>query len=155
MMPLSRAIPRRHFIHETGGSMATRRTTMRSRSGTKLYAVRDKSGQFKDIQTYQRAHAADLRRKSKAESALENKLKKVAGAAAKTVRSSVKGAVATVQRAAKQAAKKVSSLQPAGKKLVKSAVNKVSGRPAVKKATKRVAGVRARKAVRKRAAKKA
>ena len=40
--------------------MATR-TTMRSRSGTKLYAVRDKSGQFKDIQTYKRAHAADLR----------------------------------------------------------------------------------------------
>ena len=47
--------------------MATRRTTMRSRSGTKLYAVRDESGQFKDIQTYKRAHAADLRQKSKAE----------------------------------------------------------------------------------------
>ena len=47
--------------------MATRRTTMRSRSGTKLYAVRDESGQFKDIQTYKRAHAADLRHKSKAE----------------------------------------------------------------------------------------
>mgnify|MGYP003694810097 CR=1 FL=1 len=37
--------------------MATR-TTMRSRSGTKLYAVRDESGQFKDIQTYKRAHSA-------------------------------------------------------------------------------------------------
>ena len=47
--------------------MATRRTTMRSRTGTKLYAVRDKSGKFKDIQTYKRAHAADLRHKSKAE----------------------------------------------------------------------------------------
>ena len=47
--------------------MATRRTTMRSRSGTKLYAVRDKSGKFKDIQTYKRAHAADMRHKSKAE----------------------------------------------------------------------------------------
>jgi hypothetical protein len=46
--------------------MATRRTTMRSRSGTKLYAVRDESGKFKDIQTYKRAHAADLRHKSKA-----------------------------------------------------------------------------------------
>jgi hypothetical protein len=41
-----------------------RRTTHRSSTGKKLYAVRDKSGKFKDIQTYQRAHAADLRRKS-------------------------------------------------------------------------------------------
>lgn len=44
-----------------------RRTTMRSSKGTKLYAVRDASGKFKDIQTYARAHAADLRRTSKAE----------------------------------------------------------------------------------------
>jgi hypothetical protein len=29
--------------------------------------VRDKSGKFKDIQTYKRAHTADMRRKSKAE----------------------------------------------------------------------------------------
>ena len=45
-----------------------KRTTMRSSKGTKLYAVRDASGRFKDIQTYKRAHAADIRRKSKAES---------------------------------------------------------------------------------------
>jgi hypothetical protein len=44
-----------------------KRTTLRSRSGTKLYAVRDKGGKFKDIQTYKRAHGADLKRKSKAE----------------------------------------------------------------------------------------
>ena len=44
-----------------------RRTTHRSSSGKKLYAVRDKSGKFKDIQSYKRAHAADLRKKSKAE----------------------------------------------------------------------------------------
>ncbi len=43
------------------------RTTHRSSTGKKLYAVRDKTGKFKDIQTYQRAHAADLRTKSKAE----------------------------------------------------------------------------------------
>ncbi len=49
--------------------MATRRTTMRSRTGTKLYAVRDESGQFKDIQTYKRAHGADIKRKSKKEAA--------------------------------------------------------------------------------------
>lgn len=42
-----------------------RRTTHRSVSGTKLYAVRDAKGRFKDIQTYQRAHAADLKRKGK------------------------------------------------------------------------------------------
>jgi hypothetical protein len=44
-----------------------RRTTHRSRAGKKLYAVRDKSGRFKDIQTYERSHRADLAKKSKAE----------------------------------------------------------------------------------------
>lgn len=48
-----------------------RRTTHRSSKGTKLYAVRDKQGRFKDIQTYRRAHRADLAHKSKAE--LESK----------------------------------------------------------------------------------
>jgi hypothetical protein len=46
--------------------MATR-TTHRSSTGKKLYAVRDSSGRFKDIQTYERAHRADLKKKSKAE----------------------------------------------------------------------------------------
>jgi DNA-binding protein HU-beta len=48
-----------------------KRTTHRSTKGTKLYAVRDKTGKFKDIQTYKRAHGADIKRKSKAESAKE------------------------------------------------------------------------------------
>jgi len=48
---------------------AGKRTTMRSSKGTKLYAVRDAGGKFKDIQTYQRAHAADMRTRSKAEKA--------------------------------------------------------------------------------------
>ena len=43
------------------------RTTHRSSSGKKLYAVRDKKGRFKDIQSYKRAHGADLKRKSKKE----------------------------------------------------------------------------------------
>ncbi len=49
--------------------MATKakRTTHRSSTGKKLYAVRNAKGQFKDIQTYERAHRADLARKSKAE----------------------------------------------------------------------------------------
>ncbi len=45
----------------------TRRTTHRSKSGKKLYAVRDAKGRFKDIQTYERAHRADLKKKSKKE----------------------------------------------------------------------------------------
>ena len=44
-----------------------RRTTHRSRSGKKLYAVRDSKGRFKDIQTYKRAHSQDIKRKSKKE----------------------------------------------------------------------------------------
>ena len=46
-----------------------RRTTLRSSKGKKLYAVRDSEGQFKDIQTYERAHRMDLQRTSKAETA--------------------------------------------------------------------------------------
>ncbi len=44
-----------------------RRTTMYSSKGKKLYAVRDKSGKFKDIQTYKRAHTMDMKRKAKDE----------------------------------------------------------------------------------------
>jgi len=47
--------------------MPTKRTTHRSSAGKKLYAVRDAEGRFKDIQTYERAHAADMRSVSKAE----------------------------------------------------------------------------------------
>jgi uncharacterized protein YjhX (UPF0386 family) len=47
--------------------MPMKRTTHRSSKGTKLYAVRDSKGRFVDIQTYKRAHAADMRHKSKAE----------------------------------------------------------------------------------------
>jgi PhnB protein len=46
-----------------------KRTTHRSKSGNKLYAKRAKGGKFKDIQTYKRAHGADVKRKSKAEGA--------------------------------------------------------------------------------------
>lgn len=44
-----------------------KRTTLRSRSGKKLYAVRSKDGKFKDIQSYKRAHSQDMKRHSKAE----------------------------------------------------------------------------------------
>lgn len=67
----------------------SKRTTMRSSKGTKLYAVRNADGTFKDIQTYKRAHGADIKRKSKAETAAAAKKpakkapKKVAKKAAK------------------------------------------------------------------------
>ncbi len=52
-----------------------RRTTHRSSSGKKLYAVRDSQGRFKDIQTYERAHAADVRKKSASEGGRKRKKK--------------------------------------------------------------------------------
>jgi hypothetical protein len=55
-----------------------RRTTHRSTAGKKLYAVRDASGRFKDIQTYERAHRADLAKTSKAEAAKKKTGKKAA-----------------------------------------------------------------------------
>ncbi len=56
--------------------MATKRTTHRSTSGKKLYAVRDAKGRFKDIQTFERAHRADLAKKSGAEKKTSAKKKK-------------------------------------------------------------------------------
>lgn len=56
--------------------MPTKRTTHRSKSGTKLYAERDKKGQFTDIQTYKRAHGQDIKRKSKEEKAKRAETKK-------------------------------------------------------------------------------
>jgi DNA-binding protein HU-beta len=50
-----------------------KRTTHRSSKGTKLYAVRDKEGKFKDIQTYKRAHGMDIKRKAKAETPAKKK----------------------------------------------------------------------------------
>jgi hypothetical protein len=55
------------FAAENGGSIMAKRTTHRSAAGKKLYAKRDAAGKFKDIQTYERAHGQDVKRKSKAE----------------------------------------------------------------------------------------
>jgi len=75
-----------------------RRTTHRSTAGKKLYAVRDAGGKFKDIQTYERAHRADLAAKSKAE---------VTAGAKKTAKTAV---------VAKAAAKKTVARKTAAKK---------------------------------------
>lgn len=50
-----------------------RRTVLRSSTGKKLYAVRDKTGKFKDIQSYARAHAADIRASAKKETSAKSK----------------------------------------------------------------------------------
>ena len=49
------------------------RTTHRSSTGTKLYAVRDAEGQFKDIQTFKNAHGQDVQRNSMAEMMADKK----------------------------------------------------------------------------------
>lgn len=43
------------------------RTTHRGSSGKKLYAVRDAKGRFKDMQSYERAHERDIKKKSSKE----------------------------------------------------------------------------------------
>jgi hypothetical protein len=58
-------VPHRHS--EANEDTMAKRTTHRSSKGTKLYAVRDKKGRFKDIQTYKRAHGQDLKRRAKKE----------------------------------------------------------------------------------------
>lgn len=134
--------------------MATRRTTMRSRSGKKLYAVRDESGQFKDIQTYKRAHAADMRQTSKAEkAAAQGPLEKKVRKAAKDAVKSVKGAVAAVGRAAKRAVKQVSgapkarkaTAKDAGKPAARKTAAKTARKPAAKKPVKTTAKKAAKK----------
>ena len=52
-----------------------KRTTHRSSSGKKLYALRDSKGRFKDIQTYERAHRMDIKKHSKAEKAAKARKK--------------------------------------------------------------------------------
>ena len=80
--------------------MAIRRTTMYSSAGKKLYAVRAADGTFKDIQTYERAHRADMAKKSTAEK----------------------------KTAAKKAAKKKSPARKAAKKATKKVARKRTAR---------------------------
>ena len=91
--------------------MASKRTTMYSKGGKKLYAVRNADGSFKDIQTYKRAHGADLRKKSAAEKLTDAKR-------------AVKKAVKKVAKAAKKAVKKVTAKKPARKAAKKTSRRK-------------------------------
>jgi hypothetical protein len=96
-----------------------RRTTHRTSKGTKLYAVRGKDGTFKDIQTFKRAHSADLRKKSGEE-------------AAEAVVKAMKKA--TKKKTAKAAPKKAASKRPAANR---PAAKKTMKKAAPKKATKK------------------
>ena len=78
--------------------MPSKRTTHRSTAGKKLYAVRDTEGQFKDIQTFERAHSQDMKQTSKAEAATKTKKK------AKKV--GKKAAKKATKKAAKKSARK-------------------------------------------------
>jgi hypothetical protein len=106
--------------------MATKakRTVLYSSKGKKLYAVRDKTGKFKDIQQYSRAHAADIKHGSTAEA---KAAKKTATKETATRRPAAKKktGVATVKRAVKRTAGKAKSV--AGKALgaMRKAVRKV------------------------------
>ncbi len=87
----------------------SRRTVMYSTGGKKLYAVRDASGKFKDIQQYSRAHAMDIKRGSSAEAKAVAKkaAKKVAKKAAKKGGAKKATRKSTVKKVAKKAAKQL------------------------------------------------
>ena len=109
--------------------MATRkRTTMYSRGGKKLYAVRNADGSFKDIQSYARAHRMDMARKSQAE------LDAAAGSAMKAVK-----------KAAKKVAKKAAAAKKAITRAVKKAVRKVTKKAAPRKSAAKKAGTSTRR----------
>jgi len=80
--------------------MPARRTTHRSSAGKKLYAVRDAEGKFKDIQTYERAHAQDIKRGSKPEAVARAKAK------SKAKKTTAKKTTAKKTTARKKVAKK-------------------------------------------------
>jgi hypothetical protein len=83
-----------------------RRTTMYSGAGKKLYAVRNADGSFKDIQTYERAHRADMAQTSAAE----------AGAARKVAKKKSPVRKKAAKKAAKKAVKKAPARKRAAKK---------------------------------------
>jgi hypothetical protein len=93
-----------------------KRTTMRSSKGTKLYAVRDKGGKFKDIQTYKRAHTMDMKRKSKDELEMAAKKKKTKKASKKVAKKTAKKTVKKAVKKTKKVATKRATKKKAAKK---------------------------------------
>ena len=83
-----------------------KRTVMYSSAGKKLYAVRDEKGEFTDIQTYQRAQSADMRKKSKAELETATKKKKTAKKAKPAKKKKTTKVAKTVKKKKKKSAKR-------------------------------------------------
>jgi hypothetical protein len=103
--------------------MATaKRTTHRSTGDKKLYAVRNAQGEFKDIQTYERAHGSDVQRTSKAEVAARAKKAASKKSAAKSApkKSAVKKSAVKKSPVKKSAAKKSAPKKRPAKPAAKS-----------------------------------
>ena len=103
----------------------SRRTVMYSTGGKKLYAVRDASGKFKDIQQYSRAHAMDIKKGSSAETKAAAKK-----AAKKTAKKTAKKAATVKKSAAKKVTKRATTAKKTAGGIVKSlkrALKKVTG----------------------------
>lgn len=78
------------------------RTTHRSSSGRKLYAVRNNDGKFEDIQTYKRAHGQDIKRRSKAEGYHEQTTLQLMRAAVQAGESHFEGLIRHLDMTARQ-----------------------------------------------------
>lgn len=98
--------------------VTAKRTTHRSSAGKKLYAVRDAKGRITDMQTYERAHRADLAKKSKAE-ADKKKAEKKKAAKKKSVKKAGTKKAATKKAATKRAGKKAGRKKSAKKTTAK------------------------------------
>jgi len=90
-----------------------KRTVLYSSAGKKLYAKRDAGGKFKDIQSYQRAHAADLKRTARDEAP-----RKAAAKSKAAAKKAAPGKAAVKKPATRKAApnKAVARKAPAKKK---------------------------------------
>ena len=104
-----------------------KRTTQRSSAGKKLLAVRDAAGQFKDIQTYERAHAQDLLWASADEVA---KIKKA-------VRRRKKAARKTIRKAVRKVARRRKAVRRATRKVARRRVVRKRVRRATRKTTRK------------------
>lgn len=124
--------PRRHSSRGTRTEIQrmARRTVMYSSGGKKLYAVRDGDGQFKDIQSYARAHAADIRRHD------ANDPDEASGSPAPRKKSARKGKKKAAKKSGKKTAKKTSAkkgTRAAGKKSTKKAGKKTAKKKAARR----------------------
>ncbi len=158
------AIEDRFYSARFEGSIMAKksRTTLHSSSGKKLYAVRDEEGKFEDIQSYQRAHAQDMKRESKAEKAQKEAKGAEVPASSSATQEGVPGNVALTKvepvkmTAAKAGPKKVTPKKAGPKRsaVAKGSALKGANKASTAKATPKKAPPSAAKKVAKKAAPK-